>query len=253
MMLPSITVVTLLLFTKSLLAIPIEEDSSNNDNLLDISEDYEEDDDESEIVECETIPESNPLRNGLGDDSLFLWPDKKIPFIIGDGFNETNRQNILESIEDYNTIFSGCIQWIPKTDEVMKIFCNFHLPTIWLIAYFCHYYFDTLRSNAITGRSSLWPFEKCGPKTAQNSIYPSRHSDCYSLTFKGCVRGIPQLRILLLKSGSCILAFSFAAIHFHRRLCPLDWPYQARNDAYTRVLSRTLEIRQGHVHQDQLE
>lgn len=136
MMLPSITVVTLLLFTKSLLAIPIEEDSSNNDNLLDISEDYEEDDDESEIVECETIPESNPLRNGLGDDSLFLWPDKKIPFIIGDGFNETNRQNILESIEDYNTIFSGCIQWIPKTDEVMKIFCNFHLPTIWLIAYF---------------------------------------------------------------------------------------------------------------------
>ena len=60
----------------------------------------------------------NPNRNGLGDDSYFTWPDGKIPFVIGDGFNSTNKQNILDAVDYYNDIFGDCIKWIPKSDEV---------------------------------------------------------------------------------------------------------------------------------------
>ena len=60
----------------------------------------------------------NPNRNGLGDDSYFTWPDGRIPFVIGDGFNSTNKQNILDAVDYYNDIFGDCIKWIPKSDEV---------------------------------------------------------------------------------------------------------------------------------------
>ena len=79
-----------------------------------LTEDFQE----YEEIECETVPETNLLRNGLGDDSFFLWSDKIIPFVIGEGFNETNKANILEAIDDYNAIFEGCLQWKPRSDEV---------------------------------------------------------------------------------------------------------------------------------------
>ena len=60
----------------------------------------------------------NPNRNGLGDDSYFIWPDSKIPFKIGSGFNETNQKNILDSVEYYNNIFGECVKWVPRSDEV---------------------------------------------------------------------------------------------------------------------------------------
>jgi hypothetical protein len=84
----------------------------------------EDDDRDDEEVACETEGESNILRNGLGDDSLFLWPDNKVPYVIGVGFNETNRENIEDSIENYNEIFDGCIRWVPKTDEVAFTKCH---------------------------------------------------------------------------------------------------------------------------------
>ena len=59
-------------------------------------------------------------RNGLGDDSYFTWPDGRIPFVIGDGFNSTNKQNILDAVDYYNDIFGDCIKWIPKSDEVKR-------------------------------------------------------------------------------------------------------------------------------------
>ena len=67
------------------------------------------------------MPEDNLLRNGLGDDSYFIWSDKIIPYVINEGFNETNKQNIQEAIDEYNRLFKGCLTWKPKTDEVRKL------------------------------------------------------------------------------------------------------------------------------------
>ena len=75
---------------------------------------------EAEEIPCETIPEGNLLRNGLGDDSYFVWADKVIPYVINEGFNETNRQNILDAIDDYNRLFKDCLTWKPRTDEVKR-------------------------------------------------------------------------------------------------------------------------------------
>ena len=86
-------------------------------NLAQELEDLQED----EEIECETVPETNLLRNGLGDDSYFLWSDKEIPYVIGEGFNATYKANIIEAIDDYNAIFQGCLQWKPRTDEVINI------------------------------------------------------------------------------------------------------------------------------------
>ena len=94
----------LFVFTTTIQALEIEEES----------QEYEE-------IECETVQETDLLRNGLGDDSFYLWPDKKIPYVIGEGFNETNQANIIEAIDDYNTIFEGCIQWVPKSDETVYV------------------------------------------------------------------------------------------------------------------------------------
>ena len=74
-----------------------------------------------EEVACETVPEDNLLRNGLGDDSYFIWSDRVIPYVINEGFNETNKQNIQEAIDEYNRLFKGCLTWKPKTDEVRKL------------------------------------------------------------------------------------------------------------------------------------
>ena len=63
----------------------------------------------------------NIFRNGLGDDSFFTWPDGKIPFIIGDGFNSSNKQNILDSVDYYNNLFGDCIKWVPRSDEVKHL------------------------------------------------------------------------------------------------------------------------------------
>ena len=63
---------------------------------------------EIEEIECETVPEDF-LRNGLGDDSFYLWPNKKIPYVIGEGFNETNRANIIGNVQFLVTTF---IVWI---------------------------------------------------------------------------------------------------------------------------------------------
>ena len=76
---------------------------------------------DSEEVACETVFEGNLLRNGLGDDSYFVWSEKTIPYVIGEGFNETNTQNIQEAIDDYNRIFKDCIKWKLRTDEVSRV------------------------------------------------------------------------------------------------------------------------------------
>ena len=77
---------------------------------------------DSEEIPCETETTEDwsipLLRNGLGDDSYFIWSDKKVPFVIGDGFNETQNANILDAVADYNRIFKGCIEWVQKTDQV---------------------------------------------------------------------------------------------------------------------------------------
>jgi hypothetical protein len=58
------------------------------------------------------------FRNGLGDNSYFVWPGNLIPYVIDPSFNETNFDNIREAVEDFNTIFDGCIKWVEKSDEV---------------------------------------------------------------------------------------------------------------------------------------
>ncbi len=72
---------------------------------------------DAEEVPCE---EESPadLRNGLGDDSLYIWPDNKIPYIIGQGFNSTQEANILDAIQSYNRIFDNCLKWIERSNEV---------------------------------------------------------------------------------------------------------------------------------------
>ena len=73
-----------------------------------------------EGVECDTQPPESIFRNGIGDDSFFTWSDKRIPFVIGEGFNETHRANILDAVADYNHIFRGCLTWAPRSDEVSQ-------------------------------------------------------------------------------------------------------------------------------------
>jgi len=45
--------------------------------------------------------------------------DKKIPYVIGEGFNETAVDNIKEAINNYNVIFENCITWVPRSSEVL--------------------------------------------------------------------------------------------------------------------------------------
>ena len=81
---------------------------------------------DSEEVECETLPESI-FRNGIGDDSFFSWADKRIPFVIGEGFNDNHTANILDAVADYNRIFKGCLTWVERSDEVLKDLSLIHI------------------------------------------------------------------------------------------------------------------------------
>lgn len=65
---------------------------------------------------CDVIPDNSLLRNGLGSTG-FTWPGGKIPYVIGDGFNETQRSTIQSAIDYYNTEFEGCIEWVAKGSQ----------------------------------------------------------------------------------------------------------------------------------------
>ena len=45
--------------------------------------------------------------------AMFIIPQYK----IDPTFNETNQENVRESIDYYNGIFGDCLQWVPHTDE----------------------------------------------------------------------------------------------------------------------------------------
>ena len=77
---------------------------------------------ETEEVFCESNESgSHLLRNGLGDNSFYLWPDRRIPYIIDPTFNQSALDNIGEALRDFNDNFRGCIQWEPRADEVRTI------------------------------------------------------------------------------------------------------------------------------------
>ena len=78
----AVTLFGLVQYTKVILSIEI---SANTD------QDFEEIPCETEMSEEWSMP---LLRNGLGDDSYFIWADKKIPFVIGDGFGKNETDNI---------------------------------------------------------------------------------------------------------------------------------------------------------------
>jgi len=68
-------------------------------------------DDDHEVHElCNAIPDNSMLRNGLGSTG-FTWPGGKIPYVIGDGFNNTQRETIQSAIDYYNREFKGCLEW----------------------------------------------------------------------------------------------------------------------------------------------
>lgn len=74
---------------------------------------------DAEEVSCEVTSEPGIFRNGLGDNSVFVWTDGVIPFKIGSGFSAEKRHNIFEAVDEYNRVFDGCIQWVERTDEVL--------------------------------------------------------------------------------------------------------------------------------------
>ena len=108
----AVTLVGLVQYSKVILCIEI---SANTD------QDFEEIPCETEMSEEWSMP---LLRNGLGDDSYFIWADKKIPFVIGDGFGKNETDNIKDAVANYNDIFKGCLEWVEKTDQVSMCFCT---------------------------------------------------------------------------------------------------------------------------------
>ena len=107
----AVTLFGLVQYSKVILSIEI---SANTD------QDFEEIPCETEMSEEWSMP---LLRNGLGDDSYFIWADKKIPFVIGDGFGKNETDNIKDAVANYNDIFKGCLEWVEKTDQV-KCVCT---------------------------------------------------------------------------------------------------------------------------------
>ena len=75
---------------------------------------------DAEEVACESETEQGNglLRNGIGDNSYFIWPDRRIPYTIDPTFNEESVANINDAINNYNELFADCIQWTPRKDEV---------------------------------------------------------------------------------------------------------------------------------------
>ncbi len=74
------------------------------------------------IRDAEEIPcdsQSNLLlRNGLGDNSFFLWPDGIVPYVIGNDFDVDKRRNVEEALNEYNKVFEGCLMWKERSGEV---------------------------------------------------------------------------------------------------------------------------------------
>ena len=70
-------------------------------------------------ISCDVTVEPGIFRNGLGDNSVFIWPDNTIPFKIGTGFDAEKTHNIYEAVDEYNRAFEGCITWVERTDEVI--------------------------------------------------------------------------------------------------------------------------------------
>ena len=75
-------------------------------------------------------------RNGIGDDSYFLWPGNRIPYTIDASFNTTNMANIKEAIDDYNNVLKGCLQWTERKDEVRRVVAR-NYNALPLISSFC--------------------------------------------------------------------------------------------------------------------
>lgn len=76
---------------------------------------------DSEEVTCDSLPENGGLlRNGIGDNSYFIWPDRQIPYVIDTTFDAEGQANINEAIQNFNQIFRDCIQWVPRSGQVSK-------------------------------------------------------------------------------------------------------------------------------------
>jgi hypothetical protein len=46
--------------------------------------------------------------------SGFLWPNGRVPYVISDDFNDTQKAVIQSAVESYNTEFTDCISWVPR-------------------------------------------------------------------------------------------------------------------------------------------
>ena len=78
-------------------AVPVSGDDDDvvGGDLFAESRVSEEDDGrELEEVPCEVDESSGLIRNGIGDNSMFLWPENKVPYTIDEKFNQTERENI---------------------------------------------------------------------------------------------------------------------------------------------------------------
>ncbi len=56
-----------------------------------------------------------PRRNGLGDNSFYIWPEGRVPYLIGSGFTESQVGLIREAVAEYNRVFDGCVQWTERS------------------------------------------------------------------------------------------------------------------------------------------
>ena len=85
--------------------VGVSEDELTEDGLFeDITNEDVEAEERQEL--CDTIPNNDLLRNGLGSTG-FTWPEGKIPYEIAADFNETQKETIVAAIDYYNTEFSG--------------------------------------------------------------------------------------------------------------------------------------------------
>ncbi|TRY60920.1 hypothetical protein TCAL_16325, partial [Tigriopus californicus] len=70
---------------------------------------------DSEEVTCDALPGNEGLlRNGIGDNSYFIWPGRQIPYFVDPTFDSKGQANINEAISNFNQVFKDCIQWVPR-------------------------------------------------------------------------------------------------------------------------------------------
>ena len=79
--------------------------------------DLDEVDRDPEEIPCEVNPDPYN-RNGLGDNSYFLWPDGIVPYVIDAAFSDQEVLNIQEAIDSYNELFEGCLTWVKRSGQV---------------------------------------------------------------------------------------------------------------------------------------